>query len=219
MIPAGRRARRPAGPLVMSRSANPQARPLGPNPVLGAPGRRSIPITTSSQPSQASAPQRLTSSSPLPKVPARRARSSRRRCRGARYTRLGARCRSGVCAAWIAILAAMTTSNVAVSRCLPPRGTGIGPGRSRLPRSSRPGPPGVTWPGQAPRLPTHAVASSSRTQIAVRTARAAVRLIWERPSVNVRQRPAMNVPIVTQLVTRLASESASGLVHAWLAVK
>jgi hypothetical protein len=49
-------------------------------------------------------------------------------------------------------------------------------------------------------------ASSSRSQIAVRTARAAVRLIWERPSVNVCQRPAMNVPIVTQLVTRLASD-------------
>jgi len=46
------------------------------------------------------------------------------------------------------------------------------------------------------------MASSSRSQIAVRTAGAAVRLIWERLSVNVRQRPVMNVPIVTQLVTR-----------------
>jgi hypothetical protein len=53
-------------------------------------------------------------------------------------------------------------------------------------------------------------ASSSRSQIAVRTARAAVRLIWERPSVNVRQRLVMNVPIVTQLVTRLASGSVQG---------
>jgi hypothetical protein len=54
------------------------------------------------------------------------------------------------------------------------------------------------------------VASSSRSQIAVRTARAAVRLIWERPSVNVRQRLVVNVPIVTQLVTRLAIESVRG---------
>ena len=48
-------------------------------------------------------------------------------------------------------------------------------------------------------------ASSSRSQIAVRTARAVVYLIWERLSVNVRQRPVINVAIVTQLVTRLAS--------------
>jgi hypothetical protein len=54
------------------------------------------------------------------------------------------------------------------------------------------------------------MASSSRSQIAVRTARAAVRLIWERPSVSVRQRPVMNVPIVTQLVTRLASRVGPG---------
>jgi hypothetical protein len=53
-------------------------------------------------------------------------------------------------------------------------------------------------------------ASSSRTQVAVRTARAVVRLIWERPSVNIRQRPATNVPVVTQLVTRLAG-SRSGV--------
>jgi hypothetical protein len=45
----------------------------------------------------------------------------------------------------------------------------------------------------------------------VRTARTAVCLIWERPSVNVRQRLVMNVPVVTQLVTRLASESVRGL--------
>jgi len=45
----------------------------------------------------------------------------------------------------------------------------------------------------------------------VRTARAAVRLIWERPSVNVHQRLVMNVAIVTQLATRLASESVRGL--------
>jgi hypothetical protein len=49
------------------------------------------------------------------------------------------------------------------------------------------------------------LASSSRSQVAVQTARAAVCLIWERPSVNVRQRPVMNVAIVTRLVTRLAS--------------
>jgi hypothetical protein len=61
-------------------------------------------------------------------------------------------------------------------------------------------------------LPPRCAASSSRSQVAVRTARAAVRLIWERPSVNVRQRLVMNVPIVTQLVTRLASESVRGLV-------
>lgn len=29
-------------------------------------------------------------------------------------------------------------------------------------------------------------------------------MTWERPSVNVRQRPLVNVPIVTQLVTRLS---------------
>jgi hypothetical protein len=52
--------------------------------------------------------------------------------------------------------------------------------------------------------------SSSRSQVAVRTARAAVRLIWERPSVNVHPRLVMDVPIVTQLVTRLASESVRG---------
>ena len=50
-------------------------------------------------------------------------------------------------------------------------------------------------------------ASSSRSQIAVRTARAAVRLIWERTSINIRQRLVMNVPI------------GPGLVHAWSAVK
>jgi hypothetical protein len=60
-------------------------------------------------------------------------------------------------------------------------------------------------------------ASSSRSQIAVWTARAAVRLIWERPSVNVHQRLVMNVAIVTQLVTRLASRSG-GLVHTWSTV-
>ena len=64
-----------------------------------------------------------------------------------------------------------------------------------------------------------ALASSSRSRIAVRTGRAAVRLIWERPSVNVRQPLVMNVPIVSQLVTRLASKSVRGLVHAWSSVK
>ena len=55
--------------------------------------------------------------------------------------------------------------------------------------------------------PTMHPAHSPRSQITVRTTRAAVRLIWERPSVNVRQRPVMNVPIVTQLVTRLTRVS------------
>ena len=73
----------------------------------------------------------------------------------------------------------------------------------------------LTWVGVAGFEPA---ASSSRSQIALRTARAAVCLIWERPSVNVRQRPVMNVAIVTQLVTRLASESVRGWVHAWYAV-
>jgi len=45
-------------------------------------------------------------------------------------------------------------------------------------------------------------ASSSRSQVAVRTNRAAVSVTWEQPSVNVRQRPLVNVAIVTQLVTR-----------------
>ena len=60
----------------------------------------------------------------------------------------------------------------------------------------------MTWVGVAGFEPA---ASSSRSQIAVRAASAAVRLTWERPSVNVRQRPVMNVPIVTQLVTRPAA--------------
>jgi len=53
----------------------------------------------------------------------------------------------------------------------------------------------------------------------VPTATAAACLIWERLSVNVHQRPVMNVLIVTQLVTRLASESVRGLGRAWSAVK
>ena len=48
-------------------------------------------------------------------------------------------------------------------------------------------------------------ASSSRSQIAERNATAVVNLTSERPSVNVRQRPVMYVPVVTQLVTRLVS--------------
>ena len=73
----------------------------------------------------------------------------------------------------------------------------------------------LTWAGVAGFEPA---ACSSRSQVAVRTARAAVCLIWERPSVNVRQRPVMNVAIVTQLVTRLAS-SRRGLVHVWSEVR
>jgi hypothetical protein len=48
---------------------------------------------------------------------------------------------------------------------------------------------------------------------------AAVRLIWERPSFNVRQRPLINVLIVPQLVTRLAREPVRGLGRAWFVVK
>ena len=51
-----------------------------------------------------------------------------------------------------------------------------------------------------------ALASSSRSQVAVPTARAAASLAWERPSVSVRWRPLLAVAIVTHLVTQLASQ-------------
>ena len=46
------------------------------------------------------------------------------------------------------------------------------------------------------------MASSSRSQRAMRTARAAAYLTWEAPSVGVRWRPLLSVVIVTHLVTR-----------------
>ena len=47
-----------------------------------------------------------------------------------------------------------------------------------------------------------ALASSSRSQRAMRTARAAACLTWEALSVGVRWRPLLSVVIVTHLVTR-----------------
>ena len=46
------------------------------------------------------------------------------------------------------------------------------------------------------------VASSSRSQVAIRTASAAARLTWERPSANVRGRPPVAVAVVTHLDTQ-----------------
>lgn len=46
------------------------------------------------------------------------------------------------------------------------------------------------------------VASSSRSQVAMPTARAATCLAWERLSVSIRGRPLVIVAIVTHLVTR-----------------
>ena len=48
-----------------------------------------------------------------------------------------------------------------------------------------------------------AVASSSRSQLAVRPASAVVCLIWARPSISVREHPLLVVAIVTHLVTQL----------------
>ena len=50
-------------------------------------------------------------------------------------------------------------------------------------------------------------ASSSRSQVAMQTARAAARLTWEAPSVGVRWRSLPSVVIVTHLVTRVACDS------------
>jgi hypothetical protein len=47
-----------------------------------------------------------------------------------------------------------------------------------------------------------ALASSSRSQVQTRTASAAARLAWDRPSVDVRWRPPLSVAIVTHLVTQ-----------------
>jgi hypothetical protein len=56
------------------------------------------------------------------------------------------------------------------------------------------------------------MASSSRSQVQTRTASAAVRLAWDRPSVGVRWRPPLAVVIVTHLVTRpLASRCSERL--------
>ena len=52
------------------------------------------------------------------------------------------------------------------------------------------------------RLTCRTQASSSRSQVAARTASAAACLTWERPSVSVHWRPLLAVAIVTQLVTR-----------------
>ena len=49
------------------------------------------------------------------------------------------------------------------------------------------------------------LASSSRSQVAIRTACVAARLTWEAPSVNVRWRPSLAMAIVTHLVTRPVS--------------
>ena len=46
------------------------------------------------------------------------------------------------------------------------------------------------------------MASSSRSQVQTRTASAAARLAWDRPSVGVRWRPPLAVAIVTHLVTQ-----------------
>jgi len=46
------------------------------------------------------------------------------------------------------------------------------------------------------------VASSSRSQVQTRTASAAARLTWDRPSVSAPWRPPLSVAIVTHLVTR-----------------
>src|SRR5262249_34894221 len=48
----------------------------------------------------------------------------------------------------------------------------------------------------------HGAASSSRSQLAGRTASSASSLTWQPPSVNVRWRPPLVVAIVTHLVTR-----------------
>ncbi len=62
--------------------------------------------------------------------------------------------------------------------------------------------------GSAVRLPPDqlaqlALASSSRSQVAISTARATLCLTWERSSVSVRWRPPLAVAIATHLVTRL----------------
>ena len=57
----------------------------------------------------------------------------------------------------------------------------------------------LTWVGVAGFEPA---ASSSRSQVAVRAARAAACLNWQRSSVSVRWRPRLAVVIVTHLVTR-----------------
>jgi hypothetical protein len=60
------------------------------------------------------------------------------------------------------------------------------------------------------RLAITVLASSSRTQVAVHTAGAAVSLTCERSSVNVRWRPLVSVPIVTWLVTHFTAREVAG---------
>jgi hypothetical protein len=60
------------------------------------------------------------------------------------------------------------------------------------------------------------VASSSRSQLAVRMACDAAYLTWGRPSVSVHWRPSGSVAIDTQLVTRFVDESAAVRWCAWV---
>jgi hypothetical protein len=57
----------------------------------------------------------------------------------------------------------------------------------------------LTWVGVAGFEPA---ASSSRSQLAMRTARAAVSLTWEATSADIRRGPSLTTAIVTHLVTR-----------------
>ncbi len=57
----------------------------------------------------------------------------------------------------------------------------------------------MTWVGVAGFEPA---ASSSRSQVQTRTASAAARLAWDRPSVGVRWRPPLAVAIVTWSLSR-----------------
>lgn len=56
----------------------------------------------------------------------------------------------------------------------------------------------VPWPS-----PRERVASSSRSQIAMRTASAGESLTWEAPSVGIRWSPPLSVAIISHLITRL----------------
>jgi hypothetical protein len=65
-------------------------------------------------------------------------------------------------------------------------------------------------PYASPTLNSLASASSSRSQVHARTASAAVRLTWERPSVGVHWRPPLAVVIVTHLVTQSLPKPSTG---------
>jgi hypothetical protein len=56
------------------------------------------------------------------------------------------------------------------------------------------------------------VASSSRSQVAVRTASAAARLTWDQSSVSVRWRPPLAMAIVTHLVTQSLTRVLGGAI-------